>query len=186
MFSFRSHDQGWGGEYENRGTYRGSYTWLDVGKEKARVVEYGALERSIEMLQRGSEELDVEKRLTWNVESVEPPIKKGRGVGADDGWSNKSKLVHPFLPNSKVLQKNRTATPQPEEYVIVWRWDDRIDPDSAEGESLEDIGRGRATGNGEFVRSLEIGDVVTLWARTRFQGWRITVENARIDMFWAV
>lgn len=30
MFSLDCHDQGWGGEPECRGTYRGSYTWFDA------------------------------------------------------------------------------------------------------------------------------------------------------------
>ncbi len=48
------------------------------------------------------------------------------------------------------------------------------------------VRRGKATGNGEFVRSLEVGDVVTLWARARFPGWFIKVKDVEIDMFWAV
>lgn len=185
VFSFRSHDQGWGGKYKDRGTYNGSYTWLDVGKEKARVVEDEVLGKSMERLTRGSEGQEVEKMLTWNVESVDPPIKQSGGVVAD-GCSDTVELAHPFLPHDNTLQKNRTATSQQQNYVIIWRWDDNIDPESAEAEALMENGRGRATGNGEFVRNLEIGDVVTLWARARFAGWQNTVEDVGIDMFWAV
>jgi hypothetical protein len=51
---------------------------------------------------------------------------------------------------------------------------------------LEGMGRGSETGNGDFVRSLQIGDVVTVWARARFPGWANLVEELRVDMYWAV
>lgn len=34
VFSFKSHDQGWGGDPGSHGTYHGSYTWFDVGLER--------------------------------------------------------------------------------------------------------------------------------------------------------
>lgn len=34
VFTIKSHDQGWGGGRQNKGTYKGSYTWFDVGKEE--------------------------------------------------------------------------------------------------------------------------------------------------------
>jgi hypothetical protein len=34
VFTIRSHDQGWGGSAADKGTYRGSFTWFDVGKER--------------------------------------------------------------------------------------------------------------------------------------------------------
>ncbi len=34
VFTIKSHDQGWGGGRENRGTYKGSYSWFDAGKEE--------------------------------------------------------------------------------------------------------------------------------------------------------
>jgi len=34
VFTLRSHDQGWGGDYADHGTYHGSYTWFDVGLER--------------------------------------------------------------------------------------------------------------------------------------------------------
>ncbi|KAM5349103.1 hypothetical protein ACJ41O_008926 [Fusarium nematophilum] len=34
VFSMRSHDQGWGGERENRQTYQGSWTWFEAGLER--------------------------------------------------------------------------------------------------------------------------------------------------------
>ena len=34
VFTLRSHDQGWGGDSADHGTYHGSYTWFDTGLER--------------------------------------------------------------------------------------------------------------------------------------------------------
>jgi len=34
VFTLRSHDQGWGGQSADHGTYHGSWTWFDVGLER--------------------------------------------------------------------------------------------------------------------------------------------------------
>jgi len=34
VFTLRSHDQGWGGDHADHGTYHGSWTWFDVGLER--------------------------------------------------------------------------------------------------------------------------------------------------------
>jgi len=51
---------------------------------------------------------------------------------------------------------------------------------------LEEQGRGRGTGNGEFVRDLRLGDVVTVWGMARFGAWVNNVEAVKIDVYWAV
>lgn len=194
VFRFRSCDQGWGGQHEHRGTYNGSFTWIDVGRERARAVDAGETTKLARPEREQSEDSSngVEKTLAWNLESVVPLPKK-------DGAPTNSKslydlgetppaveLDHPFLPHDNTLQKNLTATTEAKDYTIVWRWDDEIDAESDDAEDLQQAGRGKATGNGEFVRSLEVGDVVTLWARARFRGWSTKVEDVRVDMFWAV
>lgn len=155
-------------------------------------------EKSMELPQQGTQqeedsEGDVEKMFAWDLETVVPPPKKGRvpkrsqvGLDLGDRPPPAVELEHPFLPHDMTLQKNRTATNDAKDYTIVWRWDDNIDVESDDAEELQKAGRGKATGNGEFVRSLEVGDVVTLWARARFPGWFITIKDVEIDMFWAV
>lgn len=49
-----------------------------------------------------------------------------------------------------------------------------------------ELGRGAATMNGKFVRQMEVGDSVALWARTRFPGWRNNVHDTEVKVFWAV
>ena len=34
VFTIRSHDQGWGGDPGDAGTYNGSWTWFEVGLER--------------------------------------------------------------------------------------------------------------------------------------------------------
>jgi hypothetical protein len=41
VFTIRSHDQGWGGDPQNKGTYKGSYTWFDAGLERFDAAEGG-------------------------------------------------------------------------------------------------------------------------------------------------
>jgi hypothetical protein len=55
-----------------------------------------------------------------------------------------------------------------------------------DGTALEEQGRGRDTGTGEFVRNLKLGDVVTVWAKARFPQWVNVVEQVKIDVYWAV
>ncbi len=43
VFKIKSHDQGWGGNREHKGTYKGSYTWFEAGKETVTVVRESQL-----------------------------------------------------------------------------------------------------------------------------------------------
>ena len=72
------------------------------------------------------------------------------------------------------------------EHVVTWSYLDNIDPSSDEAQKLEDQGRGRESGDGSFVRSLKLGDVVTIWAKARFGGWVNHIERVKIDVYWAV
>lgn len=73
------------------------------------------------------------------------------------------------------------------DYTIVWRYDDDVsDPESDEAKALAEAGRGLLSGNGEFVRGLKFGDVVTVWAKSRFPAWINNIERVSIDIYWAV
>ena len=87
------------------------------------------------------------------------------------------KYDRPFEPTSDRLQSNRTGTREVKEHIITWAHDDFIDPLSSEGDQLEREGRGRYTGDGNFVRNLQIGDIITIWARARFPGWTNEVKE---------
>jgi hypothetical protein len=90
-------------------------------------------------------------------------------------------------PGLDCLQRNRTGTRDTKEHVITWSCTDNVmDPDSIDGKKLDEEGRGRATGNGEYVRNLKVGDVVTVWGKARYGGWVNYVEEVKIDVYWAV
>lgn len=90
-------------------------------------------------------------------------------------------------PGLDCLQRNRTATRDSKEYVITWSCDDDImDPDSVDGKKLDEEGRGRESANGEYVRNLKVGDVVTVWGKSRYLGWVNSVEEVKIDVYWAI
>ncbi|KAF8418864.1 hypothetical protein EV426DRAFT_617629 [Tirmania nivea] len=93
---------------------------------------------------------------------------------------------HPFLPPPTRLQTNVMGSVERKTHIITWSFDDDVKPDSAEGDELEQQGRGRESMTGEFVRSLKLGDVVTVWARARFPGWRNKVFLVKMDIYWAV
>lgn len=96
------------------------------------------------------------------------------------------KFHHALEPDMTCLQKNLTAVKTLQMRKIVWSCDDNIDPDSIYGKQLDTMGRGRATATGEFVRNMRIGDVVTVWAKARFQAWVNIIEEVKIDVYWAV
>ena len=93
---------------------------------------------------------------------------------------------HDLMPGPTVLQKNVTAKSTSTEHTITWSCNDYVHPESPEGDALEGEGRGRASANGEYVRDLKMGDAVTVWAKARFPGWSNTVEEVKIDVYWAV
>ncbi|KAF8458310.1 hypothetical protein BGX38DRAFT_1326218 [Terfezia claveryi] len=96
------------------------------------------------------------------------------------------RLHHPFLPPATGLQKNVMGRAQKKIHTITWSYDDNVNPDSADAEDLELHGQGKQSMTGNFVRCLNVGDVVTLWARARFPGWRNIVEQVSMDVYWAV
>ena len=93
---------------------------------------------------------------------------------------------HDLLPSTMALQKNVTATRETREHKITWSFDDNVITDSVDAVELDKQGRGRETGNGEFVRNLKVGDVVTVWAKARFAQWLNVVEEVKMDVFWSV
>ena len=93
---------------------------------------------------------------------------------------------HSLLPDNRTLQKNVKCGGNTKEHVVAWSFDDCIEPESEEADHLEAQGRGRATGSGDIVRSLGVGDVVTVWAKARFPGWMNVVEEVKMDVYWAV
>ncbi|KAL0937483.1 uncharacterized protein CTRU02_207214 [Colletotrichum truncatum] len=193
VFKFRSRDQGWGGSYDDQGTYHGSWTWFEAGLEKFdkdRKCD-GSCKQSASKQPSDSEppnstnsdpsnsDPEAANLCTCGLQSVYPPL-----VASPDGKLAYHHHVKP-LENLKI-QANKTATREFLNHEVIWSWTDNIHPESTEGDHLEEIGRGRGTGSGRFVRSLKLGDVVTVWGKARFGGWCNHVESVKVEIYWAI
>jgi hypothetical protein len=120
-----------------------------------------------------------------------PKVDQAGGQDQNTDASNapkaKYKYVHPLLAQPEwEIHRNKSATSSWQEHVVTWSYLDDINPDSDAGKALDDEGRGRATGDGSFVRSLLLGDVITVWAKARFGGWVNNVEDVKVEVYWAV
>jgi hypothetical protein len=187
VFTIKSHDQGWGGGIGNKGTYNGSYTWFDAGKEELVAFKQG--EKPSTLPSKSSNIINVpttesDTPITCAFHTISPPTESNQT--SSDDTDIQYHFHHAFEPNDNCLQKNVTAEKSMQTHKIVWSCDDNIDPDSVFGQQLIDAGRGRATGTGEFVRNMRIGDVVTVWAKARFAAWCNVIEEVKIDVYWAV
>ncbi|KAF7865286.1 hypothetical protein EAF04_006263 [Stromatinia cepivora] len=189
VFRIRSRDQGWGGTHADKGTYRGSYTWFDVGLERTYATkEEHCLQdphfRPCDYTQESSNDI------VCGVQTITPEVQPNPDFvpenDRDPNATYPDMFKHTLNPDTKVLQKNKTATRIPENHVITWRFDDNIHPESPEADKLGEQGRGRETGNGDFVRNLQIGDVVTLWAKARYPGWANTIEDVSMEVYYAI
>jgi hypothetical protein len=114
-----------------------------------------------------------------SLRSIQPPIESSP--------EGERRFQHPLAASPEYkIQCNRTASRALANYIIEWSWLDDINPESSEAEQLELDGRGRATGTGEFVRNLKLGDVVTIWGKARFGGWVNHVKEVSIKIYWAL
>jgi hypothetical protein len=113
---------------------------------------------------------------------VYPPIEPS------DNHDEEYKYHHSLAANDKhLIQRNKTAHGTLQDNVVTWSWTDNVHPQSEEARKLEeDQGRGKASMTGEFVRSLKMGEVVSIWAKARFPGWVNYVEKIKVDIYWAV
>ncbi|OXV08955.1 hypothetical protein Egran_03283 [Elaphomyces granulatus] len=93
----------------------------------------------------------------------------------------------PFIPTATRLQKNRAAVRETQRYNITWHYLDSIDQHSEEAERIDrEEGRGSAMLDGSNVRSMKLGDTVSVWARARFPGWINHVKSISVRVFWAI
>ncbi|PMD30891.1 hypothetical protein L207DRAFT_520003 [Hyaloscypha variabilis F] len=192
VFSIKSHDQGWGGPHGCRGTYKGSSTWFDVGLETVSAIrERATFEASgnnpmphFSIPDPQSPDAD-SNSIICTTRTILPITK--RRVTAHEPPQTEAEFHFDLDPGLDCLQRNKTATKDTTDHVITWSCtDDIMDPDSMDAMKLDNVGRGRASGNGEFVRNLKVGDVVTIWGKTRYGNWVNNVEEVKIEVYWAV
>lgn len=126
-------------------------------------------------------EMSALKEQPFNVEdlrSIIPAIEQG---------GNTRQYKHSLPPNEKYkIQCNKTATSEFTDHKIAWSWTDMVKENSPEAQRLAEKGRGKLSASGEFVRSLRLGDVVTVWGMARFPNWQNRVEEAKVSVYFAV
>jgi hypothetical protein len=180
VFTIRSHDQGWGGNYHSRHSYEGSFTWFEAGIErwcKTSPANTGVTDQQQATQQKTRPSLELEDLCT-----VLPEVEWKEGQG-------KYEFQQPLYPREDLrILSNRVADGDTRTHRIVWSYTDDIDPerDVEAATRLKEQGRGTATGNGRFVRDLKLGDVVTVWGKARFRGWANHVESVKLDVYYAI
>ncbi|KAK4649063.1 uncharacterized protein QC761_115700 [Podospora bellae-mahoneyi] len=191
VFIIRSKDQGWGGEYHNQNTYNGSWTWFEAGLErwcKGQIPDppqpCESHEDPVQKPVRDDDDNDDDKQPSMNLEDLATVIPEV----VVDPQSNEFKFNHPLLPRENVkIQCNKLTKREYITHVVEWNHDDDVDPeDEVAAKKLHDVGRGEQTGNGEFVRNMRIGDVVTVWGKTRFGGWINNISSVKVEVYWSV
>lgn len=126
-----------------------------------------------------------------SLRTISPPTTttyelRQRGRWRLDESQNPHQFHHPLLPSPERIQSNVVATRQIKKHVVTWSYNDHTPHESPEGDALEAMGRGRASANGEYVRNLKVGDVITVWAKARFPAWANFVEEVKMDVYFAV
>ncbi|PGH33538.1 hypothetical protein GX50_03610 [[Emmonsia] crescens] len=162
-FEIASHDQGWGGEWGSEGTYSGAFSWFEA---------------------------TILRRLGHPGVGVEPPPN----IGPEDNYKTPADYSEAYRrfgwdfatdDNGNMLiwpvQKNKVARRETQTREIVWMLD------GGDGEGHQAGSKGDAgSGSGEgFVRALQPGDVICLWARAIYPGWANFVEKAVIEVAYS-
>ncbi|KAH7905153.1 hypothetical protein BJ138DRAFT_1165272 [Hygrophoropsis aurantiaca] len=175
VFKLWSKDQGWSGEHDNHGTYRGSYTWFDAGIETPKF-----------------DNITLNDPISWPVHLIAHPSDSSR-LSSSDSKSEPSSSFEfitdnqtPFLPPPTTLQRNIHAKKSVHNHTVVWHYLDCVEEGSADAIEAGERGQGWKSLDGTFVRGMKVGDCVTLWMRARFPEWVMRVSKATIDIYWAV
>ncbi|KAI8627926.1 hypothetical protein F5Y19DRAFT_440412 [Xylariaceae sp. FL1651] len=169
VFDIVSRDQGHATETHT------SWTWFDAGIDR---FDKGHKCSTECMSEPEHEKSSGSRRVptTCAIRPVWPPLKE-----------NASKYHHELAPTVEhMIQCNRVADRNWQHHHIEWLWTDDIDPESSAGQELGKNGRGIATGNGSFLKSLKVGDMLTVWGRARFRGWTNNVKLAQVQVYWAL
>ncbi|KAM3562131.1 hypothetical protein ARSEF4850_002900 [Beauveria asiatica] len=176
VFKFTSHDQGWSGE--TGGLYENSWTWFEAGLERLEDSEIGA--------PRDPPPTALYRQALRPVHPAIEEVKEDKKEDDENGETAPQepqfRYEFPLVQSPKwTVCRNKRAHRDWQDHTITWACYDDVQADTDGGQALEENGRGRETGDGEFVRNLQLGDVVTLWAKARFPGWVNNVKAASID-----
>ncbi|KAL8636601.1 MAG: hypothetical protein Q9228_006018 [Teloschistes exilis] len=195
--------------------YGDSPTWFDVSVEKM-LSEEGETEAAIWTNSMNEECGDEVLGCTSDGPGLQL-VKKVPGVGVtlerpsrqaslassavDDGpmqhfETRRTKPTRAATFRQTVVQQNYQGDAFHRQHIVTWRYDDTLDMGSFEGENKM-IETGTHS-NGDFVRTLESGESIVLWARARNRPRDSSkspgladpcinvVERVRTHVFWAI
>jgi len=69
---------------------------------------------------------------------------------------------------------------------ITWHWRDPPSKEIWDTDDHHAAEEGRNPAGGDFVRALEIGDCIVLYAKAMYPGWANTIQKAEVEVYWAV
>ena len=132
-------------------------------------------------LKTGNHQFELCERVCGTLQTIHPSMRSESHENAP------LTFCHDLMPSLMLtIQRNVVALAETKEHKITWSYNDNVIPDSLEAIELGKRGRGQDSANGEFVRRLEAGDVVTVWGKARFPGWVNHVDEIKMDIFWVV
>ncbi|KAI9163981.1 hypothetical protein HJFPF1_05616 [Paramyrothecium foliicola] len=179
VFTIRSRDQGWSSS-RDRTDYGDSWTWFDAGLERFDADQTCDPQCTYDVRYK-TRSSTAPSLPVCALRPIQPQIEPQEE--AEKGYQ----YTFPMSPEDKwTIQRNKKLKRNMTDHVVTWSFSDSIDPESEAAQRLDDNGRGRATGDGSFVRGLKLGDVVTVWAKARFPGWVNHIERVQVDVYWAV
>ncbi|RFU78511.1 hypothetical protein TARUN_3758 [Trichoderma arundinaceum] len=169
VFRFRSHDQGWTTD-ERTGPFITAKTWFDAGIER------------FDAGHTCGQCADMRQLPVCKLRSIEPQIKKV--IHHDEGHEYQYSTTPWRGPRE--IQRNKMASSEWADYEVTWTCWDVVPSNSAEAQRLMEQGKGKMDGDGQFVRNLRLGDIITVWGRAMHRGWVNTVQSVQIDVYWAI
>ncbi|KAL6817315.1 hypothetical protein J3E69DRAFT_345158 [Trichoderma sp. SZMC 28015] len=169
VFRIRSHDQGWTTD-ERTGPFIDAKTWFEVGLEK--------FDASHECERCP----DIKKLPICKLRVVEPKPKYSVSHNGVLGYH----YEHSPWKGPREILRNKVASREWTTYEVTWTCWDVVAPGSKEAQQAMEEGKGQLDGDGQFVRNLKMGDVVTVWGRAMHRGWVNVVDTVEINVYWAL
>lgn len=179
VFTMRSHDQGWGGDADDPNKpFDSAWTWFEAGLER---FDQNSVDNrkgnTVAPFQLNAQDL----------RPVHPIVEQDDTTVENSEESRVGGYEFDLLPNTRwLIQKNKRADNEWQDHEVIWRYTDCVEPASDAAHALVDQGRSPETADGEFLRQLRVGDVITMWAKARFHGWVNNVQSASIRIYWAL
>ncbi|KXJ93876.1 hypothetical protein Micbo1qcDRAFT_201819 [Microdochium bolleyi] len=170
--------------------YDGSNTWFDAGVDRFdKTLQESIVPGDTDETEPGHD-LSVLSpdmiRPVWplskvnDTEDEDRSRVRGRVINEEPGPYSYVHALHPDPQHA--IQRNRRAQREMQHHHVEWTW---LDSSITGDEDVGFVGHNPG-GNGDFVRSLRLGDMVTVWGRARYRGWNNNVQRVEVRVFYAV